>query len=753
MQAPPSSATGSTPQLDPAELGLLVTQVDALAEIPAGPELATALSSIDCDRLPGVLLVGLMEARNRQSNHERGELLAAVGRILRHDVPGGPRMWKGPDGVAVDQVRATLRLTRSAAKRLCALVWDLHKRLTPVLAAMRRGGLDQPRARVFSLWTAGLSDEHTTAVLRELLPTAAALTTGELIDAIAKLAIALDPEWVRRRYERALKGRRVVGTRNPDGTATLTGHDLPLDEVAAACARLDALAHAAKTAGHPDRLDHLRADLLVGMITGRYTAMTDQQILATLLATTTKPDTTGPADHTDDAEDAEDHTDNAEDGPHDQDGTDDEDPDRNGDDDEGPDGAGPDGEGPDGNGPDGNGPDGADPDDGEDDGPRGGSADDQVGAGADDQRAHDQSVEDSNDPGAGRDDPDDDCAGGDASDGDGLGCGHPGGGHPGGTGAGGVNGDGSDREPPGGPRSRLGRRGGLRLWAGLLTVMGGDERPGELLGWGPVHAELACDLARSLPSWWCVLTGEGGALLAVVPIRRRPPPTTPPHATSSAPDRRKGECWLSVDADMLTFLNTMDRIGMFEPGWSRVLAEITTSLEAATTGPPNGDPTARLPGAALRRWIHIRDRRCSFPGCRAPAHRADADHTIEHARGGATVDTDLGPACRHDHLLRHEGGWTVTQPEPGRIVWTSPLGLRYERIPPLELNNLPEPRPGAVREDTVDPDEPELYGDPAPSPWWDPPSCLPQDPPPPPTLPHYLDPPPGQRIPDEEIPF
>ncbi len=217
-------------------------------------------------------------------------------------------MWKGPDGVAVDQVRVTLRLTRSAAKRLCALVWDLHKRLPPVLAAMRRGGLDQPRAAVFSLWTEGLSDEHTHAVLRELLPTAAQLTTGELIDAIAKLAIALDPEWVRRRYERALKGRRVVGTRNPDGTATLTGHDLPFDEVAAACARLDALAHAAKTAGHPDRLDHLRADLLVGIITGRYTAMTDQQILATLHATTpAKPDTPGSADHTDNPDDERRH--------------------------------------------------------------------------------------------------------------------------------------------------------------------------------------------------------------------------------------------------------------------------------------------------------------------------------------------------------------------------------------------------------------------------------------------------------------
>jgi hypothetical protein len=83
-----------------------MAEVDALAEVPVGPDLATALAGADGDRLPGPGLVGLMEARHRQANHERGELLAAVGRILLHDVPGGARMWKGPDGVAVDQVRA-----------------------------------------------------------------------------------------------------------------------------------------------------------------------------------------------------------------------------------------------------------------------------------------------------------------------------------------------------------------------------------------------------------------------------------------------------------------------------------------------------------------------------------------------------------------------------------------------------------------------------------------------------------------------
>ena len=155
----------------------------------------------------------------------------------------------------------------------------------------------------------------------------------------------------------------------------------------------------------------------------------------------------------------------------------------------------------------------------------------------------------------------------------------------------------------------------------------------------------------------------------------------------------------------------------------------------------------------------------------ATAHTAltcDFDHTIEHARGGPTVDFDLAPACGPDHMLRHEGGWTVAQPEPGRVVWTSPLGLRYERLPTLDLGDAPEPRQGAVREQHVDPDDlEELYGEQAPLPWWDPPSCFePCAEPdfrheaPPPRPPHLtvrryagLDPIPGHTTPGEEMPF
>ena len=268
----------------------------------------------------------------------------------------------------------------------------------------------------------------------------------------------------------------------------------------------------------------------------------------------------------------------------------------------------------------------------------------------------------------------------------------------------------------------VGRRGGLRLWVGLATLMGADQRPAELLGWGPVHAELACDLARSLRSWWVVLTGADGAPQAIAPIRRRP-------TDAAAAGRRVGEVWVQIDPDGLRLLAAAARIGLVEPGWAAILAEISTRLESTAAGPPNGDPAARLPGAALRRWIHIRDRRCQFPGCRAPAHRVDADHSIEHARGGATTDAGLASACRHDHRLRHEGGWTIEHTAPGQVTWISPLGRRYRRRSPPGLLDLPEPRPGAIDERDPEPD-PEH-----PLPGWDPISCLQPEPQPPPQPP------------------
>jgi hypothetical protein len=100
----------------------------------------------------------------------------------------------------------------------------------------------------------------------------------------------------------------------------------------------------------------------------------------------------------------------------------------------------------------------------------------------------------------------------------------------------------------------------------------------------------------------------------------------------------------------------------------------------------------RLPDLAVR----ARDRTCCFPGCRQPAHRCDLDHTIPHEHGGPTAPGNLGPLCRHHHRAKTRSSWSLSQPEPGLFIWTSPTGRIYHfRAPPrIEYYTDIRPHPG-----------------------------------------------------------
>ena len=81
------------------------------------------------------------------------------------------------------------------------------------------------------------------------------------------------------------------------------------------------------------------------------------------------------------------------------------------------------------------------------------------------------------------------------------------------------------------------------------------------------------------------------------------------------------------------------------------------------------------PSEKLRRFLRIRDGRCRFPTCNRAANRCDLDHTIAAEDGGPTTAGNLAHLCRGDHTLKHHGGWSVRQIEPGVLEWTSPNGL------------------------------------------------------------------------------
>jgi hypothetical protein len=87
------------------------------------------------------------------------------------------------------------------------------------------------------------------------------------------------------------------------------------------------------------------------------------------------------------------------------------------------------------------------------------------------------------------------------------------------------------------------------------------------------------------------------------------------------------------------------------------------------------------PAPALRHLITVRQRTCSFPGCRRPASRCDLDHTIAYEAGGRTCECNLAPLCRRHHRAKQARGWYLEQPQPGILIWTTPHQRTYTTRP------------------------------------------------------------------------
>jgi hypothetical protein len=87
------------------------------------------------------------------------------------------------------------------------------------------------------------------------------------------------------------------------------------------------------------------------------------------------------------------------------------------------------------------------------------------------------------------------------------------------------------------------------------------------------------------------------------------------------------------------------------------------------------------PSPALAELVRGRDVTCRFPGCRQPAYRCDLDHTTPYPTG-PTAAGNLAALCRHHHLAKHHGGWSVRQHPNADLAWTSPTGRTYTTSPP-----------------------------------------------------------------------
>jgi hypothetical protein len=87
-----------------------------------------------------------------------------------------------------------------------------------------------------------------------------------------------------------------------------------------------------------------------------------------------------------------------------------------------------------------------------------------------------------------------------------------------------------------------------------------------------------------------------------------------------------------------------------------------------------------VPSRKLGHLIRARTATCPAPGCGAHAYHNDLDHTLAYP-DGPTDECNLAPPCRRHHRVKQAPGWTLTQPEPGVMRWTTPSGRSYTTTP------------------------------------------------------------------------
>jgi len=170
---------------------------------------------------------------------------------------------------------------------------------------------------------------------------------------------------------------------------------------------------------------------------------------------------------------------------------------------------------------------------------------------------------------------------------------------------------------------------------------------GELGGFGPADAATCRELAdRAGPTarWSLILTDAAGCAVA--------------YARASAGSSGPGTTWTSA----IRWIDGLrDRLQILESG---------TCSHARRCG-------SYRPSTSLCNLMKVRQRTCSFPGCRRPARRCDLDHTVPYDAGGPTCECNLAPLCRRHHQAKQAPGWHLTQDQPGLMTWRTPSGRIY----------------------------------------------------------------------------
>ena len=245
--------------------------------------------------------------------------------------------------------------------------------------------------------------------------------------------------------------------------------------------------------------------------------------------------------------------------------------------------------------------------------------------------------------------------------------------------------------------------GTVNLTMPLASWLGLSDAPGNVAGFGPLDADdsraIADALSARTGTRWCLtLTDAHGHPVAHGCARAGPPPSQrrikwpagPPGAQETGSRSRPAG---RPDGSPAGSPHDSPRDGPAgsprdgpstgvpsEPGTRMPGTTWTFRLTPLADGSCDHarETAAYRPSPGLRHLVEIRHATCTYPGCRQPATRCDADHTVAYHRGGRTCLCNLAPLCRRHHDAKQAPGWRLTQDRPGVMTWRLPSGRTYQ---------------------------------------------------------------------------
>ncbi|NHT17847.1 DUF222 domain-containing protein [Cellulomonas sp. IC4_254] len=248
-------------------------QVEAIASCPPGPVLDAWLRGLDLKVLPSAVVVQVIAARVRMQAHQHAAMLEAVAELASR-----PEMrpdWSPLAGapptqpcVAGDELSMRLGWARVTATKVVHRALVLDGMLVATGEALASGHLDAAKAEVLAAGLADLPYQAAHAVEDAVLPDAAQCSARQLARRVEQEVRLVDPDGAAGRGRRARCTRRVTHPRpQPHGMASMWVV-MAAEDATRVDGVLDHTARAAKALGDERTLDQLRADGLRDLVVG-----------------------------------------------------------------------------------------------------------------------------------------------------------------------------------------------------------------------------------------------------------------------------------------------------------------------------------------------------------------------------------------------------------------------------------------------------------------------------------------------------